>query len=277
MSSILPPTQWRLLRHTPAPGAWNMAVDEAILQGVIAGDSPPTLRLYAWQPACVSLGYAQPIADVDRAALAARGWEVVRRPTGGRAILHTDELTYSVIGPDSEPCLAGGVLESYQRLSGGLLAALQQLAVPVVAGRKNGMMPGGDPNPVCFEVPSDYELTVDGRKLVGSAQARRGGAVLQHGTLPLEGDIRRITAVLHFADEAQRQAAAERVAARAATVSGALGREVAWDEAAAAFESGFGGALGIEFFEGKLSAVEHAAAEDWLQDRYANPAWTERV
>ncbi len=277
MQSNLPPAQWRLLRHAAAPGAWNMAVDEAILQAVIAGDSPPTLRLYAWEPACISLGYAQPIADVDRAALAARGWEIVRRPTGGRAILHTDELTYSVIGPDSEPRLAGGVLESYQRLSGALLAALEHLVVPVVSQRKNGLAPNGDPNPVCFEVPSDYELTVDGKKLVGSAQARRGGAVLQHGTLPLHGDIRRITEVLHFADEAQRDATAERVASRAATVASALGREVAWDEAAAAFVHGFQHALGIELIEGQLSAAELAGAEDWLRERYANPDWTERV
>jgi lipoate-protein ligase A len=273
----LSPAPWRLLRHAPAPGSWNMAVDEAILQGVIAGQSPPTLRLYAWQPACMSLGYAQPIRDVDRDALAARGWDVVRRPTGGRAILHTDELTYSVIGPDSEPRLAGGVLESYQRLSGGLLAALQQLAVPVTSGRGNSTAPGGDPNPVCFEVPSDYELTVDGRKLVGSAQARRSGAVLQHGTLPLQGDIRRITEGLNFENAGQRQATAERVAARAATVEGALGRPVAWEEAAAAFVAGFSESLGIKFVEGEMSAVEQAAAQHWLDERYANPDWTERV
>jgi lipoate-protein ligase A len=272
-----PPTPWRLLRHAPAPGPWNMAVDEAILQGVIAGQSPPTLRLYAWQPTCISLGYAQPVGDVDRAALAVRGWEIVRRPTGGRAILHTDELTYSVVGPDSEPRLAGGVLESYQRLSGALLAALQQLAVPVTSQRKNGARPAADSNPVCFEVPSDYELTVDDRKLVGSAQARRGGAVLQHGTLPLKGDIRRITEVLLFEDEVQRQTAAERVAARAATVQGALGRPVSWEEAAAAFVAGFSESLGIEFVEGELSVTEQGGVQQWLDDRYANPEWTERV
>ena len=108
-----------------------MAMDEAILEAVGRGESQPTLRLYAWEPACLSLGYAQPLADVDMPRLQAHGWELVRRPTGGRAILHTDELTYSVIAPLDEPRLAGGVLESYSRLAAALLEALRQLNLPV--------------------------------------------------------------------------------------------------------------------------------------------------
>ena len=86
----------------------------------------PTLRLYAWEPACLSLGHAQPFADVDMARLKAHGWDVVRRVTGGRAILHTDELTYSVTGSAEEPVLAGGVLESYNRLAQALLFAIRE-------------------------------------------------------------------------------------------------------------------------------------------------------
>ena len=93
---------WRLIIDSPAHGAWNMAVDEAILEQTGRGESPPTLRLYDWQPACLSLGYAQPFADVDVDRLKERGWELVRRPTGGRAILHVDELTYSVSAPASD-------------------------------------------------------------------------------------------------------------------------------------------------------------------------------
>src|SRR5690349_12894602 len=94
---------WRLL-HTPASsGAWNMAVDEAILEHTGRGESHPTLRLYAWEPACLSLGHAQSFSDVDVPRLKAHGWEVVRRLTGGRAILHTEELTYSVTGGPDEP------------------------------------------------------------------------------------------------------------------------------------------------------------------------------
>jgi lipoate-protein ligase A len=105
--------KWRVNRSAPSNGIWNMAVDEAILESVMAGKSETTLRLYAWEPACLSLGYAQPVADVDQEALNKRGLGLVRRPTGGRAILHSDELTYSVISTESDLRLAGGVLESY--------------------------------------------------------------------------------------------------------------------------------------------------------------------
>ena len=138
---------WRLLLTPPARGAWNMAVDEAILDHIGRGAAPPTLRLYAWEPACLSLGHAQPFADVDVARLRERGWEVVRRPTGGRAILHTDELTYSVIAPVDEPHVAGSILESYNRLAGALLQAVQALGLPVEMKEDAG--PNREaPNPV---------------------------------------------------------------------------------------------------------------------------------
>ncbi len=126
------------------------------------------------------------------------GWDLVRRPTGGRAILHTDELTYSVAGPQDEPRLAGSVLESYRVLAQALLYALQLLAIPAQAQEKPGTASTGSPNqnPVCFEVPSNYEITVGGKKLVGSAQARRKEGVLQHGSLPLYGDLTRIVQAL---------------------------------------------------------------------------------
>jgi lipoate-protein ligase A len=276
MITDLPKTQWRLLRHGAARGAYNMAVDAAILEMVIEGKAQPTLRFYDWDPACLSLGFAQNFADIDLEAQAARGWDVVRRPTGGRAILHTDELTYSVIGQSDEPRLAGGVLESYKRLSEGLMHALTLLGLPVERQpmREHGF---GEPdNPVCFEVPSDYEITLHGKKIIGSAQARRKGGVLQHGSLPLYGDIGRITEILTYPSEERRQIAAERVRARAATVGEGLGRRVSFAEAQDAFIRGFGETLNIEFIEGELSTEEEQAAERWLGERYAADAWTQR-
>ena len=110
-------------------GTWQWT--KTLLEAADRDSSLPTLRLYAWEPACLSLGYAQPITDVDIPRLQARGWELVRRPTGGRAILHTDEITYSVIGPLDEPRLAGTVLESYSRLAEALEEALRLLGLPV--------------------------------------------------------------------------------------------------------------------------------------------------
>src|SRR5512136_2498720 len=127
---------WRLLVTPPAHGAWNMALDETILEAVGRRESLPTLRLYAWVPPCLSLGYAQPFTDVDIPRLQANGWELVRRPTGGRAVLHTDELTYAVIAPSDEPRMAGSVLESYRRLALALVGALNLLSMPVEVNEK---------------------------------------------------------------------------------------------------------------------------------------------
>jgi lipoate-protein ligase A len=273
----LPRAQWRIIHHVPARGAWNMAVDEAILEGVQSGESPPTLRLYAWEPACLSLGFAQPAKDVDTDALHSRGWEMVRRLTGGRAILHTDEFTYSVVGATEEPRLIGGVIESYQRLSKAMLHALELLSLPVIHQERNGHHSGLEDNPVCFEVPSDYEITLGGKKLVGSAQARRKGGVLQHGSLPLFGDIARVTQILKFESEVKRDEAAERVRTRAATVEDGLKRRVDWEEAAAAFAHGFAETLNIEFIDGELTSTEIATAERLVAERYTHERWTERV
>src|SRR5947207_15142687 len=120
---------WRLLLDKPSSGAWNMAVDEVLLDGVAAGTAPPTLRFYEWTPACLSLGYFQPFDVVDLDGCRALGVEVVRRPTGGRAILHDRELTYSVALPASVLGHDGGVLPSYYRLSLLLQDGLRRLGV----------------------------------------------------------------------------------------------------------------------------------------------------
>lgn len=267
---------WRLLLTPPARGAWNMAVDEAILESIHRGDSLPTLRLYAWTPACLSLGHAQPYADVDVAHLRERGWEVVRRITGGRAILHTDELTYSVTGPADNPILAGSVLESYSRLAQALLHAVQDLSLPVEM-KEGKADESGKTNPVCFEVPSTYEITVNEKKLIGSAQARKKEGVLQHGSLPLSGDLTRITQALVFKDEYTRQNAAARLLDRATTVESVLGVAVDWETAARSIVHAFEAQLGIAFERGELSAWESNRAEELVKQKYNHPSWTERV
>jgi len=267
---------WRLLLTPPARGAWNMAVDEAVLENIGRGESLPTLRLYAWEPACLSLGHAQPFADVDTARLRELGWEVVRRATGGRAILHTDELTYSVIGSAEEPLLTGGVLESYNRIAQALLLAVKNLELPVEMkeGKTNDQ---AKPNPICFEVPSTYEITVNGKKLIGSAQARKKEGVLQHGSLPLTGDLTRICQTLDFENEAARIDASKRLLARATTVESALGSAVSWETAVQAFIHAFEVQLGLCFEKGELSKSEAGRAEELVREKYAHSSWTERV
>ena len=280
----LPKNTWRLLINEPSSGAKNMAIDEAIVEAVGRGEAPPTLRLYAWAPPCLSLGHAQPVADVSLDALKERGWDLVRRPTGGRAILHADELTYSVCGLSSDPRLEGGVLSSYRVLSRALLRALQLIGIEAearenqqLANASNQRKSGSDQNPVCFEESSDYEITYLRKKLIGSAQARRKETVLQHGSLPLYGDLTRIVQVLHIKDDLERDDAARRLQARATSVEQALGRKITWEYAAQAFVSAFAETLNLEFRSGTLSQAEIDRADNLVDEKYANWTWTGRI
>ncbi|MGD0612573.1 MAG: lipoate--protein ligase family protein [Anaerolineales bacterium] len=264
---------WRLLLTPAAPGAWNMAVDEAILEAVWRRTSLPTLRLYAWEPPCLSLGYAQPLSDVDLPRLQAHGWDLVRRPTGGRAILHTDELTYSVAAPPDEERLAGTVLEAYHRLALALLEALHRLGLPAEIQERSAALQGPNTNPVCFEVPSSSEIIIGGKKLVGSAQARRREGVLQHGSLPLTGDLTRILEVLVFPDEGARGRAAARLLGRATTVASVLGHPLSWDQASQAFIAAFQDVLKLELRPGALTSAEVARADELVRIKYTHPDW----
>src|SRR5207237_4047279 len=149
---------WRLLVDSAAPGAWNMAVDEVLLDGVVAGATPPTLRFYQWRPACLSLGYFQAFEVVDLEGCQALGVDIVRRPTGGRAILHDREITYSVALPASILGPDGGVLPSYYRLSIALQDGLLRLGVPVALAPESAAGDSALNGPACFDRPSANEI-----------------------------------------------------------------------------------------------------------------------
>jgi lipoyl(octanoyl) transferase len=254
-----PLAHWRLLvEREPRTGAWNMALDEAIMDAVAEGRVPPTLRFYQWAPPCLSLGKRQPLDGVDLAACQADGVDVVRRPTGGFAILHTDELTYSIATSPDDPRAEGAILDAYRSLSHGLLAGLHRLGVPA---RMNPVHPGASASAACFESPSAYEIVVGERKLIGSAQTRPHGRVLQHGSLPLYGDIGRVARYLTFATEGERAALAAHLRARAVPLGNALGRPIDYDEAAAALRAGFARALNLTLEESTLTREELVAAE----------------
>ncbi len=270
MESNYPHAAWRLVLHGEAPGALNMAIDEAMLIALAEGVSPPTIRFYAWTPPCLSLGRNQPVTDADLPACRAAGVDLVRRPTGGRAILHVDELTYSVTLLHSDPRAGGGVVESYRRLSEGLLAGLRRLGVEAVQARGQ-RKPASDLTAICFETPADYEITAGGRKLVGSAQCRSRGSVLQHGTLPLHGDLTRIVACLSMS-EGEREAQRRILGAGALTLEEASGHIFPFAQAAQALTDGFAEALNLTLVPGDLTEYERTLADD-LRRRYAALDW----
>ena len=272
-----PQEPWRLILSPPMTGSENMALDEALLETMMQGDAPPTLRLYAWDPPCLSIGYAQPIEQVDRQAVRRRGWDLVRRPTGGRAILHTDELTYAVIASDHGPVFAGGVLPSYRRLSAALAHGLRSLGLDVQVQEAVAGGSAAPADPVCFQTPAALEITAGGRKLLGSAQLRRRGGALQHGTLPLRGDLGRICLGLNYPNGGGRKLAQQALRQSAATVEELRGKPASWDDAAQALLAGFRECLGAAFLQQNPSPAERQRAADLARDRYAYSRWTERI
>ncbi len=269
---------FRLIFDEPADGATNMARDEAISQTVGRHEAEPTLRFYGWSPQAISLGQSQRHSTVNRAQCEAHGVDVVRRTTGGLAILHTDELTYSIHLPKGHPLAEGDVMTSYRRISVAIIEALRRLGVRDV-GASAVAKADKATGPVCFEAPSDYEVTgrmltgADSgitKKLVGSAQQRRLDAVLQHGSLPLRGDIGRVCQFLVGAPEAGV------VRARAGTLAEAVGHEVDWRTAVDVWVGAFAAVLGLEFEPGVMMDAEVTLAGELRVSRYANEAWTGR-
>jgi lipoate-protein ligase A len=189
-------------------------------------------------------------------------------------VLHIDELTYAVIAPDEEPRVKGSIIQSYRRLSGALLHALHLLGINARADNEYALPQDAQKNaPVCFEVPSNYEIVVGEKKIIGSAQARRHRAVLQHGSLPLYGDITRIVDVMAFTDEESREKVRARLQEHAVNVSTVLKREITWQTAANAFANAFAETLNIQFVACQPSPEEFIQAEVLHKEKYGTKTW----
>jgi lipoyl(octanoyl) transferase len=224
----------QLIIDAPAPGEENMARDLALLDACARGEIPGAVRLYGFSPPCLSLGRMQPLDDVDLDACARDGVDVVRRPSGGRAVLHDQEVTYSVICRSTDPVFGGRVLESCSRIHEAVAAGLALLGVRTTprAMPANLRRDAREAAAVadCFARPAAHELLDDrGRKLVGSAQARRAGALLQHGSVLLDSP--RAAAYLNIDDTNPEPSGAG--------VRELLGRHVSREELVDALTAGF--------------------------------------
>jgi len=233
---------WRLLDTGANLGAYNMAIDEELLARAQAGEQTPVLRFYTWSPPAVSLGRFQKIetsvhADVCRQ----HGIDIVRRITGGRAVLHSQELTYSIIAPLDHPLFPSSVLGTYKVIAAGLLAGLTNLGLhPEMVSRSSrhaGRVEKSPNNPACFSSPSWYEILVNNRKIVGSAQRRVSNAFLQHGSVLMDFDPVLESKVIPGGGGSDVVTSLNRE----------LGRVVSIDEIKAAMVKGFEEALGISF------------------------------
>lgn len=252
--------RWRVLTEPEGQrGSWNMALDHALAD--LARPGHGVLRLYAWSPTTVSFGRNEPArALYDPVAAAREGLGLVRRPTGGRAVLHAREVTYcAVFGAEA----LGGARAAYLRLNEGLVAGLRALGCPAeVWGPGPSLPPDAGP---CFQAPAPGEVVLHGRKLVGSAQVRVGDALLQHGSVILGGDQAALARLAGLSHDPSPPARLE-------DEVGSVG----WTEVAASLAGGMALALGGVWTEGQATPSERERARGLETDRYATDAWTWR-
>ncbi|MFD2168710.1 lipoate--protein ligase family protein [Tumebacillus lipolyticus] len=269
---------WRVLNTGFSGPAWNMAVDEAILNAHSRGLVPPTIRFFGWDPPTLSIGYFQRSAkEVDFEALQAKGLGFVRRPTGGRAVLHDQELTYSVIVSESHPMMPSSINESYRILSMGLLEGFRELGFRAemvsLADEEEKKKYESMGSAACFDSPSWYELVVEGRKVVGSAQVRQLHTILQHGSILLDLDVEKLFSVLTFSSERIRERMMQTFKERAVSIRDFSGQTVSYERAVEAFTLGFARGLDVRLEAGALSEYEQELAEQLVREKYGTDSW----
>lgn len=256
---------WRFIDSGQARGCRHMAVDEALLEACARGQTIPILRVFAFAPPCLSLGRFQPAADIDPAEGGRLGIEVVRRPTGGRAVLHAGDLCYSVIAPIDDPRVGGSIGQSYGRIAAALQRSLELLGAwpdprPSSAGPASAEH--GRLNGPCFALAAPFEFTVGGAKVIGSAQVRRNGALLQQGSIRLTADPDLESRLLRASNGGSPG------------LCHLLGRWITRQEMARALRRGFAQALDVSWVGATLSEEEAMRARLLEREKYANPAWT---
>jgi lipoate-protein ligase A len=250
---------FRLLDTGSGRGAYNMALDEALLETVASG-GVPVLRFYAWSPPAVSIGYFQGLEEeVNLEACGRRGIDVVRRISGGGAVFHDAEITYSLIMPVRHPLAGDSIMGSYERLCSGVTAGLGLLGIDAAFAPIN-------------------DIVARGGKVSGNAQTRRQGCVLQHGTVLLDADPELMFSLLKVPPEKMQGKPAGDVKSRVIGLYALLGRNIPFDEARNALAHGFRNALSLDYSPGpsRPSPAEEARAAVLVREKFGSEAWLRR-
>ncbi|PAE44015.1 lipoate--protein ligase family protein [Bacillus sp. 7884-1] len=269
---------WRFIDSGNCSPSFNMALDEALLDWHSEGKIPPVIRFYGWEPATLSIGYFQKVdKEIDLEAVKAHGLGFVRRPTGGRGVLHEHELTYSVIVSEDHSEMPKTVTEAYRVISEGILKGFHQLgleayfAVPKTDEERSALK---DPrSAVCFDAPSWYELVVEGRKVAGSAQTRQKGVILQHGSILLDLDEDKLFSLFKYPNERVKERMKSSFKNKAVAINEISSRRISLEEAKEAFYKGFADGLNIELESYQLTEEELAYVNKIAKDRYENDEW----
>ena len=271
-------SQWYYINSGKQTASFNMALDEALLNWHGEKKLPPIIRFYEWQPTTLSIGYFQQAKrDINFEALRTQGIDFVRRPTGGRAVLHEHELTYSIIVHENYPNIPVSVTEAYRVLSEGLLIGFRNLgleayfSVPDTEEKQRDLKK--PKSAVCFDAPSWYELVVEGKKVAGSAQTRQKGVILQHGAILLSLDIEKLLSVFHFSSEEAKHKMREKLPEKAVAIDKLTTKVITIEQCIKAFKDGFERALNIELVPYTLSEEQLHYVAQLEQQKYANDAW----
>ena len=264
--------EWRILPFERAAAAKNMAIDEAVFRKNIRGESPPTLRFYGWRSPALSIGYFQDYRkEVDDEACRKFGVEVVRRPTGGKAVLHERELTYAVVAGADTDFFPPDILKTYLVIGRCLAEGLAGVGIRAEMKEDGRRPPDGALPSACFSFPSRYELLVGGRKICGSAQMRSQGAFLQHGSLLTAFDPLRTCEVMLPHRRLEKEA--DRLRNAVTSVGEQAGPALDEEGLRRALREGFERTLGIRFREGMLTPGEQALRDELVEKKYGREEW----
>ncbi|WP_413362656.1 biotin/lipoate A/B protein ligase family protein [Lysinibacillus sp. 3P01SB] len=270
--------QWYFINSGPCSPSYNMAMDEALLNWHSEKLIPPVIRFYEWNPATLSIGYFQQVhKDINFEEVRRQGLGFVRRPTGGRAVLHEHELTYSIIVEEDYPNMPKTVTEAYRVLSEGLLLGFRNLgldayfSVPDTEEKQQDLKK--PKSAVCFDAPSWYELVVEGRKVAGSAQTRQKGVILQHGAILLDLEEEKLLSLFKFANEEAREKMRLKLPEKAVAMNRLVDKPFTIEQCIQAFKNGFQHALDIELIPYELTEEQLAYIEQLEKEKYANDDW----
>ncbi len=277
--------EWRLIKDSYHTGFMNMAIDEAIMIAHREGLVPPTIRFYQWSPPAVSLGYFQDLKkEIDVDVCQDMRIDIVRRPTGGKAVLHDKELTYSFIIKENHPLVNDSILETYKKISGGMIRGLSYLGIkaelvplreklksnPLLKGKKSEIR-HSDFKSICFSVSSQYEVQVKGKKIVGSAQVRKREIVLQHGSLLIELEKDKLFSVFNFPSAKIRERL--KIRFKATSLEETLKKKINFSELSEILPRGFEEEFGVKLTEGKLTEQEEKISKELLENKYSTYEW----
>ncbi|MFP3918455.1 biotin/lipoate A/B protein ligase family protein [Lysinibacillus telephonicus] len=274
-------SKWYFINSGPCSPSYNMALDEALLDLHSAGEIPPVIRFYEWNPATLSIGYFQSAEkDVNIQAIKEQNLGFVRRPTGGRAVLHESELTYSIIVSEQYPNMPATVTEAYRVLSEGLLIGFQNLGLNAyfsIPDTEEKLADLKKPkSAVCFDAPSWYELVVEGKKVAGSAQTRQKGVILQHGAILLDLDEDKLLSVFNFSSAEAKERMRKKLPEKAVAINQLTDRQITIPQCVDSFKAGFEKALDIELVPYELTEKQQQYVKMLEETKYLNDEWNFR-